>query len=405
MLAISGPWLTAVLCMAEVLTMTGFSTYAVVLAPLRDLWSLNNADAGFIVGMFFAGYTIAVPFLVSMTDRIDPRRIWLTGASLTVLGFGGFGLLANGLASAAAFQALAGAGLAGTYMPGLRLLADHLQLRAQSRAVALYTASFGIGTASSYLIADHLAQNFGWRAAFLFPAGMSALAALLVCLTVRASRPVQPTNLLLGLRIVLRQRSALAYSIAYLAHSWELYAARSWLIAFLSFVAAESGRGPASPAPAQVAFGMAVLGILTILLGSECSIRFGRKRTVTALMCASAAAAAAVGIVHGSYAMMVVLVLLHGALMTSESASVTAGALGNAAPGHRGATLALHSMLGFAGGAIGPVIFGVALDLAGGAGIRAAWAAAYIVLAVGTLLGPAIVLALRPHDLQGDRPG
>ncbi len=131
MLAASGPRLTAVLCAAEVLTMVGFSAYSVLLAPLRNLWSLSNADAGAIGGMFFAGYTIAVPFLVSMTDRVGSRRVWLFGASLTIIGTGGFGLLANGLATVAVFQAVAGAGLAGTYMPGLRLLADHLPPRSQ----------------------------------------------------------------------------------------------------------------------------------------------------------------------------------------------------------------------------------------------------------------------------------
>lgn len=402
MLAASGPWLTAVLCAAEVLTMVGFSAYSVLLAPLRNLWSLSNADAGLIGGMFFAGYTIAVPVLVSMTDRVGSRRVWLVGAALTIIGTGGFGLLANGPVTGSVFQAVAGAGLAGTYMPGLRLLADHLPPQSQSRAVAAYTASFGVGTATSYLVSDWLARGFGWRTAFLVPAGATALSAALVLLAVRATRPEHKVNPLRDIRAVLRNRDAIAYSIAYFAHSWELYAVRSWVIAFLAFIAGRHGRPLGWPSPARVAFTMAALGIFSILLGNECSIRFGRKRTVAALMSASATAAVAIGITQGSYALMVALVLLHGLLMTSESASVTAGALGNAVPGHRGTTLAVHSMLGFAGGAVGPIIFGAALDVAGGARSEAAWAAAYILLAALTLLGPLIMVVLRPRDLPGD---
>jgi len=40
--------------------------------------------------------------------------------------------------------------------------------------------------------------------------------------------------------------------------------------------------------------------------------------------------------------------------VSGESASVTAGALGSAAPGYRGATMAMHSTLGFTGSFFGP---------------------------------------------------
>ncbi|MFC7543955.1 hypothetical protein ACFQU2_37140 [Siccirubricoccus deserti] len=96
------------------------------------------------------------------------------------------------------------------------------------------------------------------------------------------------------------------------------------------------------------------------------------------------------------------LALLHGPLMTSESASVTAGALGNADPAYRGATMALHSMLGFAGGVVGPVAFGAVLDAAGGGSVPGAWSWAFAVLALVTLVGPLALLVIRPADLPGD---
>ncbi len=62
----------------------------------------------------------------------------------------------------------------------------------------------------------------------------------------------------------------------------------------------------------------------------------------------------------------------------------------------------LWGMLGFAGGAVGPVIFGAALDSAGGATAEVAWATAYILLAALTLLGPLMMVVVRPRDLPGD---
>lgn len=383
--------------------MLGFSVFAVLLAPLRDLWGLSNAQAGLVGGAFFAGYTIAVPVLVSLTDRVDPRRVWVAGALLAAAGNAGFAVLADGLPTALLFHALAGAGLAGTYMPGLRLLSDRLEGRAQSRAVAFYTASFGVGTASSYLLADWILHAAAWRLAFGVPAIATLLAAALVLLCVQPEPPrARPPTRLLDFRPVLRNRHSVAWSLAYLAHSWELYAVRSWLIAFLAFAAGQMP-GPGWPAPAQVAFGASVLGIVSIVLGGECSILLGRKRTVLVLMSLSAATGAALGAFGWScYALAVTLALLHGPLMTSESASVTAGALGNADPAYRGATMALHSMLGFAGGVFGPVAFGAVLDAAGGGGVPGAWSWAFAVVAAVTLAGPLALLVIRPADLPGD---
>ncbi|WP_373285176.1 MFS transporter [Caldovatus sediminis] len=142
--------------------------------------------------------------------------------------------------------------------------------------------------------------------------------------------------------------------------------------------------------------------MFSILIGNELSIRCGRKRAVALLMSLSAATGAALGAFGHSYALAVLLALLHGPLMTRESASVTAGALGNADPSQRGATMALHSMLGFAGGVFGPFAFGAVLDAAGGSGAAGAWSAAFAMLAAVALLGPVALMMPRPDDLPGD---
>ena len=68
---------------------------------------------------------------------------------LTIIASAGFAFLTTGFWSAFGFRVVAGIALAGTYMPGLKLMSDHLSVMAggkdQSRAVAFYTSSFGIG--------------------------------------------------------------------------------------------------------------------------------------------------------------------------------------------------------------------------------------------------------------------
>ena len=102
------------------------------------------------------------------------------------------------------------------------------------------------------------------------------------------------------------------------------------------------------------------------------------------------------------YAGSAALVLLYAMLIWSDSSSLTAGSAGSAAPGQRGATLAVHSTLGYAGGFLGPLVLGATLDLLGGASVLG-WGIAFGHVTVALLLGALVFVWLRPADLAGDR--
>ena len=55
--------MTGVMCMAEVFSMTGFACYTTLLPGLMKEWTLSNAEAGLIGGIFYSGYMVAVPVL------------------------------------------------------------------------------------------------------------------------------------------------------------------------------------------------------------------------------------------------------------------------------------------------------------------------------------------------------
>jgi hypothetical protein len=97
------------------------------------------------------------------------------------------------------------------------------------------------------------------------------------------------------------------------------------------------------------------------------------------------------------------LVLVYAVLIWSDSSSLTAGSAGSAQPGRRGATLAVHSTLGYAGGFLGPLALGALLDLAGGASVTG-WGVAFGHVTVALLVGALAFVWLRPADLAGDRP-
>ena len=393
------------MCAAQACAQIGAFAVAALIPTLLTVWSLSHTEAGWISGIYYAAYTLVVPLLSSLTDRVDPRRIYLGSVALTALAFAGFAWVATGFWSALAFRALMGIGWAGSYMPGLKALSDLTEGAHQSRAVAAHAAAVGVSGALSFGVAGAVNAWLGWRAA-LVPGLIGAALAfvlVLVWLPSRAPRPVAgPRGALLDFRPILRNRSALAYSLAYCVHTWEMSALRAWVVTFLTFAAAQSA-GWTPLAPATVASVMGLLGVWASVWGNEAAIRFGRRRFILGTMLASAAMAGVIGFSASlPYAGAAALVLVYAMLIWADSSSLTAGSAGSAEPGRRGATLAVHSTLGYAGGFLGPLALGVTLDLLGGASVLA-WGVAFAHVSLVLVVGTLAFIWLRPADLAGDR--
>lgn len=212
-----------------------------------------------------------------------------------------------------------------------------------------------------------------------------------------------PQTALLDFRPVLRNRSAMAYSLCYAAHNWELFGLRSWVVALLVFTQARHGTDVGVLSPTVIATVMTLLGVWASITGNELAMRFGRRRVIFLVMLSSAVLCGFLGFTSAlSYLLVTVLCLLHGITVAGESASVTAGAIGTAAPGYRGATMAMHSTLGFAFAFLGPLVFGWILDLAGGESVLA-WGLAFASMGAVMVLGILALVVLRPDELAGDK--
>ncbi len=394
-------------CAAQACAQIGAFSVAALIPTLIPAWGLTNTEAGWISGIYYAAYTLVVPLLASLTDRVDPKRIYLASVALTALAFAGFAWIASGFWSALVFRALMGAGWAGSYMPGLKALSDVAEGSQQSRAVAAHAAAVGVSGALSFGVAGAVNTWYGWHWALVPGAVGAALAFAIVLVGLPGRAPDPPAGgrgALLDFRPVLRNRSALAYSLAYCVHTWEMSALRGWVVAFLTFCAAQSAGGWAPIAPATVASVMGLLGVWASVWGNELSIRFGRRRFILGTLLASAAMAGVIGFSAAlPYAAAAALVLAYAMLIWWDSSSLTAGSAGSAEPGRRGATLAVHSTLGYAGGFLGPLALGATLDLFGGAGVIA-WGFAFGHVTVALLAGTVAFVWLRPADLAGDRP-
>jgi MFS family permease len=374
--------------------MLGFSTFAALIPAFEREWGLSGTDSGWISGIYFAGYVAVVPVLTSLTDRIDPRRVILVSLVVGTAGALGFAALADGFWSALAFRAVQGAGLAGTYMPGLKALSDATEGSPhQSRYVAFYTSSFGVGAGLSYVAAGEVTAALDWRWAFAVAAIGAAVSWVMIRAVLAPARPAARDHAthFLDFRPVLRNRRAMRYILGYAGHNWELFAMRSWMVAFLVFAQGSPVDDVKTRIATAIAAVATLLGVPASILGNELAVRLGRRRWILAVTGVATALSLVIGFTAGvSWGLAVALSLIYGIVATADSAALTAGTIAAAEPGQRGATLAMHSFIGFMGGIVGPPAVGAVLDAVGRDSVTG-WGVAFFAVGLGSLLAFAAV--------------
>ncbi len=387
--------LIALMCLAQVIGMVSVFTFPALLPQFIGEWQLSNTEAGWINGIFFGGYSLAVPVLASLTDRVDGRYIYLISAALSALAALGFALYADGFWSALGFRALGGLALAGTFIPGLKALVDRLDGSAKARAISFYTATFSLGMSLSFFISGWLGKAYGWQAAFT-TAAVGSCGALLMAVWIlrplpRISHRATPAHLL-DFRPILRNPTTLAYTLAYTAHMWELFGLRSWLVAFLAFSITLQPEGTNFWPPATVAAVGGLIAMWASVGGAELALRFGRRRIITFVMIASALMATGFGFSAGlPYHWVAVLAVFYLFLAQGESAALHTGVILSAPPSLQGSAMAAQSLFGFASASLAPLAVGLVLDATGGGTTITSWGIAFLTLGAGVILGPLLL--------------
>ena len=389
-------------CVALVLSLMGFMAPAAMLGDIIRDWQLSNAQAGWLGGALFAGYILTVPVLTAYTDRIDPKRIYLVCAALGAIGNFGFGFVADGLWSGVVFRVLTGIGLAGTFMPGLKALSDQLPAgRTQQRGATYYTSVFALGSGLSILIAGGAADLLDWHWAFAI-AGAGGLGAFLIVAVVLPANPpdsdARPPGAALDFRPLLKERAVMSYVMSSLGVAWEVFASRVWFVTFFLYLQTQFSGAESGWSPVVWATIVALVGVPAAMLIGEMSVRYNRHRILIVVAAVSVALAVSIGFtVDAAYEIPLVLSILFGMFSYGRTAATTAGTLAVADPKRRGGALAIQSFVGFSGGILGPLAFGIALDAAGGSGTAAAWVIAMTVMAVGPVITILALLAMPKH--------
>lgn len=368
---------------------------AAALPLMRTEWQATAAELGWVVSAYLLGYAVAVLLVLPLTDRVRPSRVIAIGALVTTLPNVAFAAAAHDVLTASVLRVIAGFGLAGVYMPGVRVVAQISHPARRGTAVGLYVAAFYLGSSLSFL-ATGLLLPLGWRAAALVLGVVAVIALPMAIASTSGIAHIASERAHLDLR-VLRNAPLVRTIAAYAGHSWELFIVRAWLAAFLAAAFSLRGLSPtdASATASQWAALMLALGVPGVFIGGWASDRIGRARS--ALLYAIGSGAISIGfglLLNVPWPALVTVGAIYGALIAADSA-VYSTAVTELAPASRvGSAQAIQAVAGFGIGSIGPVVAGAALDLGAG------WVGPFLVAGVvGIVTALPLVLTIRETPL------
>lgn len=394
----SGRWLAA-LCASRVLSATWFVAYSAVLPLVREDWGLSARDAGMIQGAFYFGYLASLFIVGFLADYFGAKRAFLVTGVAGFLSPIAFVLLVDGFWSALWLHALTGLTQGGYYTPVLAMVNEHVERQRRGRAMGLMIAASSAGYALALGAAGLVLTFAGWRAALAVVAAMPAVSWLVALVAMRATpnivhpRPEGHT-VLSSIPAVLRNRKGMLSVWAYTFHSWELLGLWAWLPAFLTAALVVNGTGAGEAVAMGLGFSALtyVANIAGSIVGGTMADRWGRTQAILLWSCVSLVLSFSIGwMIALPVALLVAIACLHNFSAIADS-SVHSTVIAESVPPHiLGAAYAVRSVVGFGTGVISPVVFGWALDLAGGgktSGDAFAWGVAWATLGLGGLLGP-----------------
>jgi len=130
-----------------------------------------------------------------------------------------------------------------------------------------------------------------------------------------------------------------------------------------------------------------LIGVASSIFGNELSSRFGRRSVVAGVMALGVTLCVVVGLASQfPWPLLVLACASYGVIVTADSAALTSGLIATAPGEVRGAAMALHSMLGFAGAFAGSLAVGAVLDAMGGQTAHS-WLIAFVVMGLPGLAG------------------
>ncbi len=366
-----------------------FSTNAISDA-LEVEKSLSSSDVAWLtiavqLGFVFGTLVIAA---TNLADILNARTLFF----LSAIGAGLLNLLVIPIDDVGFMIAIrfgTGAFLGGVYPPAMKVLSGWFQ-KGRGFALGMMVGSLTLGSGSPHLLSSIFVDN--WQAVIIGSSTLALIGGVAMRLFVSdgpyevPAAKFKPSSMLTlftnrGMRLTL---------LGYLGHMWELYAMWAWIGAFMAVVIGMRPLiGDSLDLASALTFLVFFVGAIASPLAGLYAERIGRTAVTSILMALSGGVAVFIGFLPVELApLIVILALVWGATVISDSAQFSTAMTELSPPEYRGTMLTFQTGLGFLLTAGSIWLVPVLED-----GVN--WGVAFAVLAAGPLVGTLAMLRLR----------
>lgn len=342
----------------------------------------SAVQIGFVVGTLASAAS-------GLADRFDSRVLFSAAALLGAL-FNG-ALLLSGFDHPAAplLRFATGVCMAGVYPVGMKLAAGW-STGNMGLLMGALVGAVTLGSAMPHLF--YAFVSIGWEMPVALASGCAIAAAAAIHFVALGPKHAKSISFhWTDLKALLRNKPILLAQGGYLGHMWELYAMWAWLGSFLVWALPASGL--------EIKLGHATISLVTFLVMAAGAIgcllaglladRIGRTFTTIGALLLSGSCALLIGFsVDAGPVVVIVIAAIWGMTVVADSAQFSAAMAELAEPRLIGTVLTLQTSLGFLLTAGSIWLIGHMADAVG-------WRYAFIVLAIGPLLGALSMMMLR----------
>ncbi|MEK3765758.1 MFS transporter [Solibacillus sp. FSL K6-4121] len=377
----------------QFLAMQIWFNFSAVMPVIEEEWGLTSSQSGIIIAFFHIGYVGAIIFYSLLIDKYNPKYFIVIGALIAGISGIAFAILAEGFWLTLLLRMISGIGIAGIYVPGMRILTDLFPVHKRGEAVGIYVGSLVVGSGFSLLVSGFLIEYIGWQGVIFITSCLSIIGSMIM-VYIKIPDLKSGENALKFqwnvMKKVLKKKNLLV-NAGYAGHSWELYAMWAWIGPFLVYYFGVQGLAQTEAIRYGNITGALVImvGGIATYVGGKLSDQFGHIKVANFFLIISISCSLMIGwLDFVPMILMFILLLIYGFSIVADSPIYNVAITNVSDPEVIGLALGVQSVIGFTVTIFSPMIFGFLLQ-------SFSWGIAFTVIGLGTIISPICMLALK----------